>query len=489
MADVNPMMEAGEAARGGAISPQHAIGALIGAAVGDALGAPFEFQAAGIFAESNPVRRLAGIGEMRGGGSYAWRPAEFTDDTQMAIALAESLIACDGFDAADLWERWRRWAEGAPDVGVQTRSVLAAPDHTGAAEAVHVAMDGRSAGNGSVMRNTPIGLWAAGLDLDELIVLATAQATLTHHDPHNGFAASIHAAMIRAGLRGEDVFAAIDEVLDRLPAAARAVWGPLLAPGYEAVPDAPNGDVFTCLAQAVWAVRGAASFEDAVVRAVMLGRDTDTVAAVAGSIAGARWGIQGIPSRWTTYLNGRVARGRDDHGRLVFTEYDHWELLHLARGLIGRGPVPDQTADTPGGPTRVHDEVPVFASDLEGARAAGPDWAVISLCRTPGAFAERPIRRQAYLVDQAGAEHNADPIAVLEDLVATIDAFLEEDPDRPVLVHCHGGRSRTAFVLKAWAMRRHGWSEDEAHRWLEARWDRITRDNATFVDVLRNGWA
>lgn len=489
MADVNRMTQAGAGSPDGTISAQRAIGALIGLAVGDALGAPFEFQQAGLYAESNPSARLGGIGEMRGGGSYAWRPAEFTDDTQMAIALAESLVACDGFDAADLWERWRRWAEGAADVGVQTRSVLAALDHLGAAEAVHDAMAGRSAGNGSVMRNAPIGLFAARLDLDDVIELATAQATLTHHDPHNGYAASIHAAMIRAGLRGEDVFAAIDEVLDRLPPEARAVWGPLLAPEYVAVPGTSNGDVFTCLAQAVWAVRGAVSFEDAVVRAVMLGRDTDTVAAVAGSIAGACWGIQGIPSRWTTYLNGRVAQGRDDEGELIVTGYDHWDLLHLARALIGRGPVPDQAADTPGGPTRVHDEVPLFASDLEGARAAGREWAVISLCRTSGEFADRPIRRQAYLVDQPGAEHNADPIAVLEDLVATIDAFLEEEPDRPVLVHCHGGRSRTAFVLKAWAMRRHGWSEDEAHRWLEARWDRITRDNATFVDVLRNHWA
>lgn len=491
MADVNRMTTVGAAggARTGAMSAQHAIGALIGMAVGDALGAPFEFQPAGLYAEPNPVPRLGGIGEMRGGGTYGWRPAEFTDDTQMAIVLAESLIACGGLDAADLWERWRRWAEGARDVGVQTGRVLRAPNPTGAAEALHEANGGLTAGNGSVMRNAPIGLIAASGDLDTLIALATAQATLTHHDPHNGYAASIHAAMIRAGVRGEDVFAAIDEVLERLPSEAREVWGPLLAPEYVAVPGASNGDVFTCLAQAVWAVRWAHSFEDAVVRAVMLGRDTDTVAAVAGSIAGARWGIQAIPSRWTTYLNGRVAQGRNAEGELVLAEYDHWDLLHLARRLIGRGPVADQHPDTPGGPTRIHDAFPLYAADLAGAADAPHDWAVISLCRTPPSFALRPVRRQAYLVDQAGAEHNADPLAVLEDVVATIDAFLEEEPDRPVLVHCHGGRSRTAFVLKAWAMRRNGWTEEEAHEWLESSWSRIDRTNPTFVDILRTQWS
>jgi len=462
---------------------QRAVGALIGMVVGDALGAPYEFQDAGLYRESNPEPRLGGRGEMRGGGTFAWRPGEFTDDSQMALALAESLLARDGFDPADLWARWRHWASGARDVGVQTGSVLRSADHEGAAKALHDANGGRTAGNGSVMRNTPVGLWAAGGSLERAIELATAQATLTHHDRHNGYAASIHAAMIRAGIRGGDVFEAIDEVLALLPEEARVVWGPLLAPDHVAEAGASNGDVFTCLAQAVWAVRGATSFEDAVVRAVELGRDTDTVAAVAGSIAGARWGIQAIPSRWTTYLNGQVARpGGEDR-------YDYWALQRIARHLIGRGDVPDQMPDVKAGPERIHDEVPLHAADLAGAADAPDDWAVISLCRTPPTFASRPVRRQVYLVDRAGSDHNADPVAVLEDVVATIDAFLAEEPDRPVLVHCHGGRSRTAFVLKAWAMRRYGWTEDEAHAWLEARWPRIDRTNATFVEVLRTQWS
>ena len=70
----------------------------------------------------------------------------------------------------------------------------------------------------------------------------------------------------------------------------------------------------------------------------------------------------------------------------------------------------------------------------------------------------------------------------------TIDALLAENPARLILVHCHGGRSRTAFVLKGWVMRRFGWTEEAAHRWLEQRWDRIDRINERFVQILREEW-
>jgi ADP-ribosyl-[dinitrogen reductase] hydrolase len=92
------------------IKAQHAIGSLVGSAVGDALGAPFEFKGPGLYRTTFPAPVLGGIGEMRGGGGFDWKPDEFNDDTQMALALAESLIANDRFDAADLWNRWRALA-------------------------------------------------------------------------------------------------------------------------------------------------------------------------------------------------------------------------------------------------------------------------------------------------------------------------------------------------------------------------------------------
>ena len=454
----------------------------MGSAVGDALGAPFEFEQPGLYRRTYPLPVLTGIGEMQGGGGFGWKPAEFTDDTQMALALAESLVACGGFDADDLWTRWRAWARTAKDVGVQTRQVLSHASHSGAAEKVFEQSGGRAAGNGSVMRNTPVALWCAEDSLPRLVELARQQATLTHFDPHNGYGAAIHAAMVRAGIRGEDVFDAIDLVLDTLPQAARERWAELLSPNWQPDLATNNGTVWTCLAEAVWAVRNSSSFEEAIVNAVDLGRDADTVACVAGGIAGARWGVQAIPSRWTTYLNGEVAC---PDGK---TFYDYASLQSLARRLLRAGDVTDPADEPPGGPARVHDVFPLYAANRAGAAGAPDDWQVISLCRTGDGFTKREVRRQVFLVDKAEPHHNEDPLAVLADVVDTIDALLAEDPARPILVHCHGGRSRTAFVLKGWAMRRFGWTEEAAHRWLERSWDRIDRVNERFAHLLRSEW-
>lgn len=463
------------------IKVQHAIGALIGSAVGDALGAPFEFERPGLYKGTYPSPVLGGIGEMRGGGGFGWKPAEFTDDTQMALALAESLVARNGFDADDLWQRWRTWAATAKDVGVQTRMALAEKNHIGVAERVHERR-GQSAGNGSVMRNTPVALWAAEESLENLVALAGRQASLTHHDPHNAYGAAIHAAMIRAGIHGEDVFTAIEAALDVLPDEARERWVPLLAPSWQPDTSTNNGTVWDCLAEAVWAVRIASTFEEAIVNAVDLGRDTDTVACVTGGIAGARWGVQSIPSRWTTYLNGTVSGPNGD------TAYDYASLQSVALRLLGKH-TPGDPADEPaGGPARVHEGFPIYAANRAGAAEAPDDWQVISLCRTDGVFAEREVRRQVFLVDKAEPHHNENPMAVLEDVVDTIDALLAEDASRPILVHCHGGRSRTAFVLKGWAMRRFGWTEEQAHDWLERAWPRIDRMNERFVEILRGTW-
>src|SRR3954468_18140486 len=100
-------------------------GALVGSAVGDALGAPFEFGPAGRSSTRFPSPARGANTEMCGGGSLGWAPGEFTDDTQMALLVATSLVECGGLDEADLFQRFRAWLEaGPPDVGNQTRAVL-----------------------------------------------------------------------------------------------------------------------------------------------------------------------------------------------------------------------------------------------------------------------------------------------------------------------------------------------------------------------------
>ena len=465
---------------------QHrAVGALVGAAVGDALGAPFEFGPAGQYSKqfSQPV--VGGTGEMCGGGGFAWRPGEFTDDTQMALALAESLITHGGIDHADLWVRWRAWATNAADIGVITRTSLRHAEWSGAAQAAHEAL-GRSAGNGSLMRVVPLALAYATADprMATAITMRAAleQSALTHFDPAAGWGSAVWAELVRRTIIGADPLAEVGAVMARVPDEVRATFAPLLEPDWEPedASNPSNGSVWGCLAQALWAVRHHATFHDALVAAIDLGADTDTVASVTGALAGARCGIQAIPSRWTTYVHGSVTTPTGT------ARYDNAQLQDVARRLIGGSMPDDAPAESPAGPQEILDGV--WAADLSAAAAQvhGPNgWAVLSLCRTGGSFADVVDRREVYLVDKAGDANPALDEAV-RDAVDTIDAWRVEG--RQVLVHCHGGRSRTGLVLKAWAMRHHDWTEAEAHEWLGRVWHRYDPWNTTFREFLRDQW-
>lgn len=120
-----------------------AVGAVLGSAAGDALGAPYEF---------GPAGQLSARGEeMRGGGG--WDPGEATDDTQMAVLVGESLLDCGGLELPDVFGRFRRWAAGDPkDIGLQTKTVLTSGDPWDLAAALHFQVGARAAGNGSLKR-------------------------------------------------------------------------------------------------------------------------------------------------------------------------------------------------------------------------------------------------------------------------------------------------------------------------------------------------
>lgn len=202
--------------------------------------------------------------------------------------------------------------------------------------------------------------------------------------------------------------------------------------------DLPNGTVWTCLAQAVWAVRRSTSFTDALVSAIELGGDTDTVAAVTGGLAGAIHGIQAIPSRWATYLNGKVTTPAGARA------YRLLDLQQLTLRLLGAKPVDDNQLGPRCRPTEIAPGL--YAADLGAAGDVPTDWAVLSLCRVGDRFANHPVRRELYMIDST-IENNLDLAAAVHDAVATIDAFLVEG--RPTVVHCHGGASRTGLVLRA----------------------------------------
>ena len=464
-----------------------ALGVLIGAACGDALGAPFEFGGPGQWFRMFAQRVLGGTGEMIGGGGFNWAPGEFTDDTQMAVALAESIITCGGVNPDHLWESFRAWREGATDVGINTGIVLSQQSRHGAAERAHLRQNGRSASNGCIMRIGPVGIWGVAAGRERTIEAAAEQAALTHFDPAAAAGAAITAEIIRRVILSGDIIGVAEDVVSELmshpvlgPAVAR--YAPLVSTGWVpgADPAEPsNGSVWTAFAQALWAVRTTSNFEDAMIAAIELGGDTDTVAAIAGSMAGALYGAQRIPVRWVSCVHGSLTTV--DGTRRT---YRSQELLDLARLLLGKKASHVSPPERPQGPAMVH-PAGVHAANLDGAASAPADHAVVSMCITEGRFTHRTHHRQILLHDKEG-NHNDDIFYVVRDGVEAIDAFLAEG--KQVVVHCHGGRSRTGLLLKAWYMKREGASHDDAHRWLQECWPLYEVYNRTFWRFLDTEW-
>ena len=463
-----------------------AVGALVGSAVGDAIGAPFEFGPAGQYSSCFPRPVLTGRGEMIGGGGFSWAPGEFTDDTQMALCLAESLLACGGYQPEDVWTRFRAWATTAADIGVTTRSSLAQSSHVGAARLSHEATGGRSASNGCVMRIAPVGIMGVQWGRDLTIEIAAQQAALTHHDPAAAAGAAIVAETIRRviltgelGTTAEDVTAEL--MLDDRFGPVAAQYVPYVSasfdPHFRHGPG--NGSVWTAIAQALWAVRTTTSFHDAIAAVVDLGGDTDTVAAIAGALAGALYGMQSIPVRWVTYVHGTV---RQPDGEL--REYRTQDLIDTARRLSGRRASTITPPERASGP-RLVDPAGVFAANLEGAALAPSDHGIISMCIPEERFLQHPRRRTVFMRDDEDPA-NVDLMFVVRDAVDAIDAFLAEG--HKVVVHCHGGRSRTGLVLKAWFMRHHGVSHVEAHEWLTEEWGLYATYNQSFLRFLDEEW-
>lgn len=275
-----------------------AAGAVIGLAVGDALGAPFEFGPPMAFSERFGAAGPAEAAQLCGGGG--WDPGEATDDTQMALLVAESLLAHDGLDPADVFNRFQQWAAAEPkDIGLQTEIVLGSGLGWKAAAADHFATHGRAAGNGSLMRAATAAVFFAGHDRQATMDAARRISALTHGDPAAGEGCAVYHELIRIALDGGAPVGALPDILRDVASEHRDRWSRVLEPGWH--PDQAtesNGAVWPTLGSAVWALRRSATFADAVRLAVDLGGDTDTVAAVTGGLAGAVHGADGIPAAW-----------------------------------------------------------------------------------------------------------------------------------------------------------------------------------------------
>jgi ADP-ribosyl-[dinitrogen reductase] hydrolase len=284
-------------------------GLLIGLAVADAVGTTVEFSSPGTFTP---------VSDMVGGGPFNLLPGEWTDDTSMALCLAESLIACKGFDPVDQLQRYLQWYRHGHlssngvcfDIGNTVRQALERFERT--REPYCGSVDVYSAGNGSLMRLAPVVMAFAANP--EVAVHWAGESSRTTH----GAAVAVDACRYFSGLL---VGALHGETKEKLVSASytpvEGLWqNHPLSPAVHVVAQGSflyrqppqiigSGYVVRSLEAALWAFANSNSYRSGCLMAVNLGNDADTTAAIFGQLAGAYYGVDGIPKAWRE----RLAKG------------------------------------------------------------------------------------------------------------------------------------------------------------------------------------
>lgn len=470
-------------------------GVLLGLAAGDALGAGYEFRAP-----------PTGDAEMKGGGLGGWAPGEWTDDTQMAICIAEE-TATGSPDLEAIAAGFLEWYRSGPaDVGIQTRSVLsgaAKPSDVASRAAAHFkAHPDRSAGNGSLMRTAPVALAALGDD-DRLVDLAMAVSGLTHADPLAGEACALWCIAIdRAISMGRPD--GIRDGIELLPPDRRSFWSERIAEVEKGPMSrfSPNGYVVSALQAALSAIwhtpvpptQPCRHLQHALHAAVRIGDDTDTVAAIAGGLLGATWGASAVPVAWRAILHGKPGTYRQP-------DYSSTDLVRLAALSAGRGhpdpigwPEKDDLRSYYGRwPARItkplEEDDGVLLANFWGAMETSAD-VTISLCRMGRHQLEpatHPVRVELGLLDSAKPADNRNTEFVLEDLANAISRW--RDAGKTVVVHCVQAENRTPAVAAAYLAQRFAMSGSEALRKIYAQLQRpAAHANPAFETALQAVW-
>ena len=471
-----------------------AVGALLGLACGDAVGTTLEFQARGTF---------DAIDDMVGGGPFGLRPGEWTDDTSMALCLAESVLDRGDLDPADQMHRYLRWRTDGYlssngrcfDIGTTVSSQLARFARSG--DPIAADVDEEAAANGSLMRLAPVPIrWHA--DPAVAAERSGESSRPTHPARRPVDACRVLGAMTAALVAGEpagDVFAAgfwrFGELHPQVSAVVAGSWQ-----GKDASQVRGSGFCVDALEAAIWAVAGAADFRDAILRAANLGDDADTTAAIAGQLAGARWGASGIPAEW----RGKVVL-RDRIEAMAGRLFDAGRTAAAAgrtgaTGQSGDTSANGQTGDTED--TRSPSNAPPMPASTAGIvdeAVAASRWQHDAFLHAwwvePGAVlaGEYPGDRQRHVaaqkvnllvdhgvrsfVDLTDADDGLDPYAAVIDEVAvargldlrrhhapipdlgvveddvydtTVATIRDEQQRGVVYIHCWGGVGRTGTV-------------------------------------------
>ncbi len=275
-------------------------GCLLGLAVGDALGTTLEFRAPGSFAP---------LTDMIGGGPFGLQPGQWTDDTSMALCLAHSLLHCRGFDAVDQMNRYCNWYRHGYmsstgecfDIGGTVSQALEAYLRSG--DPFSGSQAESSAGNGSLMRLAPVAMYYAHSPLATVATMAADSSRTTHAAAEAVDACVLFAAQLRMALAGHDKQAILlgHGATPDAPAIAALALRDHVAVDAAAIRG--SGYVVDALSAALWCFATTNDYASAVLKAANLGDDADTTAAICGQLAGAYYGLEGIPAGWRQTLH------------------------------------------------------------------------------------------------------------------------------------------------------------------------------------------
>jgi ADP-ribosyl-[dinitrogen reductase] hydrolase len=282
---------------------RRAIGAYLGLAVGDALGATVEFMTPREIRAAFREHR-----EMAGGGWLRLRRGQVTDDTEMSLALGESILRLGRVDPADAAEAFSAWMRRKPiDIGNTVRRGIASYRRTGRPDMPENAFD---AGNGACMRCLPVALATLGADVDGVDQANRAQAHVTHNNPVSDAGTLCVIRMVQGALLGGTA----KEL--KLLADGLVAEEPLFAYDRKRSEN-PSGFIVDTLRAVFQSLFATDSFEAALIDVVNRGGDADTTGAILGMIAGARYGAAGLPARWVRHLDKPVRHACMEQARAL----------------------------------------------------------------------------------------------------------------------------------------------------------------------------
>ena len=459
-------------------------GAMLGMACGDALGAPVEF-----LSREELETRFGRLTEMVGGGNYTrWQPGEWTDDTGMALCVAEGILESPGDPVAAIGDRFLEWRKSAKDVGTTIAAALDGfrgsqrnltgagdiSDWSRASASTQQAREGKAAGNGSLMRTLPVAL--AYADRSRLRLHSAHISAMTHWDPQAEAGCLAYCFWVLEILDGAEIDTAWHRALSATRDRAAEGAGPADVPGLSPIPNefwerletAPFRDrealqptgyagyVLDCLEAAVWCATNNDGAEAAIVDAVNLAGEADTIAAVTGGIVGAYYGLQALPDRWLEVLQDRPqleSLGRDLARLRHLLVYEKsglpaFEIHEAYPGIFcGRNPL--------------------TASDVDRLRETGV-VEVLDLREDSEWDTQTRYGREAIAaMHWSSMERKSVPIVDTQALTAaqldrTWEILSAADGDRALYLHCRAGIERTGSVLGAFVARREGISLGQA---------------------------